>query len=594
MATPLENWVEEVARLTKPDRIWWCDGSDDEAHRIMEIGMKEENIEGKPVFYELNQGNWPSAYLHRSHPTDVARTEHLTYVCQPDKETAGPNNNWMEPGEAKKLMTEISDGCMRGKTMYVLPYAMGNHLDSPYTKLCVQLTDISYVAISMRIMTILGKRVLDKIGDSEDFVKGIHSVRDFDPEKRYIMHFPQDNLVWSIGSGYGGNALLGKKCISLRIASWLGLNEDWLAEHMVIMGVEDPDGEITYILGAFPSYCGKTNLAMLQPTLPGYKIWTLGDDIAWINIGPDGRFYAVNPEKGYFGVAPGTSMKTNPNMLRTLKNNKFYPTLFTNTGLNVDTNEPWWEGLDSAVPKNVLDWQGNPWDASSGAKVAHPNARFTTSIYNTPKLSPEFDNPKGVPISAIIIGGRRTKTIPLIVESFDWVHGVFMGARNGSETTAAAAQQVGVLRRDPMAMLPFCGYNMGDYLQHWIDTGKKAAQAPKIYSANWFRVDEGGNFIWPGFGENIRVLKWIIDRAKGRVSAKETPLGLIPNYDDFTLEGLDFPRDSFEKLFDINKDEWAQETAGIEEFFNKFGSRMPQAIWEQYKTLKQRLDAYSG
>ncbi len=594
MATPLENWVEEVARLTKPDRIWWCDGSDDEAHRIMETGMKEENIEGKPVFYELNQENWPSAYLHRSHPTDVARTEHLTYVCQPDKETAGPNNNWMEPGEAKKLMTEISDGCMRGRTMYVLPYAMGNHLDSPYTKLCVQLTDISYVAISMRIMTILGKRVLDKIGDSEDFVKGIHSVRDFDPNKRYIMHFPQDNLVWSIGSGYGGNALLGKKCISLRIASWLGLNEDWLAEHMVIMGIEDPDGEITYILGAFPSYCGKTNLAMLQPTLPGYKIWTLGDDIAWINIGPDGRFYAVNPEKGYFGVAPGTSMKTNPNMLKTLKNNKFYPTLFTNTGLNVDTNEPWWEGLDSAVPKNVLDWQGNPWDASSDKKVAHPNARFTTSIYNTPRLSPEFDNPKGVPISAIIIGGRRTKTIPLVVESFDWVHGVFVGARNGSETTAAAAQQVGVLRRDPMAMLPFCGYNMGDYLQHWIDTGRKAAQAPRIYSANWFRVDEGGNFIWPGFGDNIRVLKWIIDRVKGRVPAKETPLGLIPNYDDFTLEGLDFPRDSFEKLFDINKDEWAEETAGIEEFFKKFGARMPQAIWEQYKTLKQRLDAYSG
>ena len=594
MSTPLENWVEEVAKLTKPDRIWWCDGSDEEAHRIMETGIKEEKIEGKPVFYDLNQSNWPNAYLHRSHPTDVARTEHLTYVSQPDKETAGPNNNWMEPGEAKRLMTKISDGCMRGKTMYVLPYAMGNHLDSPYTKLCVQLTDISYVAISMRIMTILGKRVLDKIGSSENFVKGIHSVSDFDPEKRYIMHFPQEGLVWSVGSGYGGNALLGKKCFSLRVASWLGLKENWLAEHMVIMGVEAPDGEITYILAAFPSSCGKTNLAMLEPTLPGYKIWTLGDDIAWINIGQDGRFYAVNPEKGYFGVAPGTSFKTNPNMLRTLKNSKFYPTLFTNTGLNVDTNEPWWEGLDSTVPKNILDWQGNPWDSSSGAKVAHPNARFTTSIYNTPRLSPEFDNPKGVPISAIIIGGRRTRTIPLITESLNWVNGVFLGARNGSETTAAAAQQVGVLRRDPMAMLPFCGYNMGDYFQHWIDMEKIAKQPPRIFSANWFRTDEDGSFIWPGFGENIRVLKWVIDRVKGRVPAKETPIGLIPNYEDFTFDGLDFPRDRFEKLFAINKDEWTQETTEIEEFFNKFGSRMPQAMWNEYQALKGRLATYSG
>jgi phosphoenolpyruvate carboxykinase (GTP) len=585
MATPLENWVEEVARLTKPDKIWWCDGSDEEARRLMEIGMKEEKIENKPVFYALNQRNWPSAYLHRSHPTDVARTEHLTYVSQPDKETAGPNNNWMEPKEAKQLMTKLSDGCMRGRTMYVLPYAMGNHLDSPYTKLCVQLTDISYVAISMRIMTILGKRVLDKVGNSENFVKGIHSVGDFDPNKRYIMHFPEEDLVWSVGSGYGGNALLGKKCFSLRIASWLGLKEDWLAEHMVIMGIEDPDGEITYILAALPSYCGKTNLAMLEPTLPGYKVWTLGDDIAWINIGPDGRFYAVNPEKGYFGVAPGTSLKTNPNMIRTLKNDQFYPTLFTNTGLNLDTNEPWWEGLDSVVPANILDWQGNPWDSSSGTTVAHPNARFTTSIYNTPRLSPEFDNPKGVPISAIIIGGRRTRTIPLIVESFDWVNGVFLGARNGSETTPAATQQVGTLRRDPMAMLPFCGYDLGDYLQHWINMGSKAKQPPRIYSVNWFRVDEDGNFIWPGFGENIRVLKWIIDRVKGRVPSKETPLGFIPNYEDFALEGLDFPRDRFEKLFAINKDEWAQETADIGEFFKKFGSRMPQEIWEEYQTL---------
>jgi phosphoenolpyruvate carboxykinase (GTP) len=589
MATPLEKWVDEVAKLTKPDRIWWCDGSDEEAHKIMEIGLKEEKIEGKPVFYEINQKNWPNAYLHRSHPTDVARTEHLTYVSHPDKETAGPNNNWMSPEETKKLMTRLSDGCMRGKTMYVLPYAMGSHIDSPYTKLCVQLTDISYVAISMRIMTILGKKVTEKIGNSENFVKGIHSVGDFDPNKRFIMHFPDEGLVWSIGSGYGGNALLGKKCFSLRIASWLGLKEGWLAEHMVIMGVESPDGKIDYILAALPSYCGKTNLAMLKPTLPGYKIWTLGDDIAWINIGPDGRFYAVNPEKGYFGVAPGTSEKTNPTMLQTLKNNKFYPTLYSNTALDVDNREPWWEDLTETPPLHVEDWQGNPWHQSSGTKAAHPNARFTCSIYNTRNLSPEFDNPKGVPISAIIVGGRRSDTIPLVVESRDWVHGVFIGARNGSETTAAATQKVGVLRRDPMAMLPFTGYNMGDYLRHWINIRAKAKNAPRIFSANWFRLDENGKFLWPGFGENIRVLKWMIDRVKGKASAKETPIGLIPNYEDFPLEGLDLPREKFDKLFAINKAEWEKETAEIEQFFKKFGSRMPQEMWDELNALKSKL-----
>ena len=423
MATPLEEWVEEQAQLTKPDKIHWCDGSDEETHRIVEIGMKEEKIGRNYIFQELNQRTWPNAYLHRSHPTDVARTEHLTFVCHPDKETAGPNNNWMTPNEAKQMLTKLSDGCMRGKTMYVLPYMMG-HPDSPYAKACVQLTDVSYVAVSMRIMTRMGEKIVGKIGNRDDFVKGLHSVGDFDPNKRFIMHFPDENFVWSIGSGYGGNALLGKKCFSLRIASCQGYNEGWLAEHMVIMGVEDPEGTITYITAAMPSACGKTNLAMLESALPGYKIWTIGDDIAWLNIGPDGRLYAINPETGYFGVAPGTSMKTNPNMVRTIMGQKFYPVLFTNVALDSDTNEPWWDGKGPA-PKNVVDWQGNPWDSTKGTKAAHPNSRFTVSISNSPTLSKEFDNPKGVPISAILLGGRRAQLIPLVTEAFSWEHGVF-------------------------------------------------------------------------------------------------------------------------------------------------------------------------
>ncbi|HUU39004.1 MAG TPA: phosphoenolpyruvate carboxykinase (GTP), partial [Candidatus Desulfaltia sp.] len=464
MATPLEKWVDEQARLFEPKHVYWCDGSEGEARRIMEMGMREEKIEQHDIFLKLNQKNWPKAYLHRSHPTDVARTEHLTYVCHSDREATGPNNNWMHPKDARELMTKLSRGAMRGKTMYVLPYMMG-HPDSPYAKACVQLTDVSYVAISMRIMTRLGKRILAKIGKSENFVRGLHSVSDFDPNKRYITHFPEDSLVWSIGSGYGGNALLGKKCFSLRIASWLGYKQGWLAEHMVIIGIEDLRGNVTYITAAMPSACGKTNLAMLESALPEYKVWTLGDDIAWLNIGPDGRLYAINPESGFFGVAPGTSMKTNPNMIRTLKNSDFYPTLFTNVALNTDTNEPWWEGLDGKPPEHLLDWQGRPWDPAQNTKAAHPNSRFTVSIYNCPTLSREYDNPQGVPISAIILGGRRSKLIPLVTEAFNWDHGVFMGVRMGSETTAAAAGKVGLLRRDPMAMLPFCGYNMGNYFR---------------------------------------------------------------------------------------------------------------------------------
>jgi phosphoenolpyruvate carboxykinase (GTP) len=586
MATPLEKWVEEQAKLTQPARIHWCDGSDEEAHKLIEIGIKEEKINEQPVFSQLNQNTWPDAYLHRSHPTDVARTEQLTFVCHADKDLAGPNNNWMEPDDAKKKLAGITKGCMRGRTMYVMPYMMG-HPNSPYAKACIQLTDVSYVAVSMRIMTRMGKKVLEKIGKSEDFVKGLHSVGDFDPNRRFIMHFPDEHFVWSIGSGYGGNALLGKKCFSLRIASWLGFKEEWLAEHMVVMGIEDPEGHVTYVAAALPSACGKTNLAMLESSLPGYKIWTLGDDIAWLNIGPDGRLWAINPETGLFGVAPGTSMKTNPNMMRTLKAAKFYPTLFTNTGLNVDTNEPWWEGLDGPVPKNLVDWQGKPWDSSQGAKAAHPNSRFTVSIYHSPTLSKEFDNPKGVPISAIIFGARRTQLIPLVVESFDWQHGVFLGARMGSETTAAAIGQVGVLRRDPMAMIPFCGYNMGDYFGHWLNVGERLSQPPKIFSINWFRVDEDGKFIWPGFGENIRVLKWIVDRVHNRVPAEETPVGLIPRSKDLNLEGLNIPEEKLGKLFEVDIQKWTAEIDDVKKFLTQFGKHLPDEIWKECSALSK-------
>lgn len=589
MATALEKWVEEQARLCKPDKVYWCDGSEEEARRLIEIGISEEKVNGQAIFHKLNQESWPNGYYHRSHPTDVARTEHLTFVCHPDRETVGPNNNWMAPIEAKEKMSKLSDGCMKGRTMYVLPYTMG-HPDSPYAKSCIQLTDVSYVAVSMRIMTRMSRRSIEKIGESEDFVKGLHSIGDLDPNKRFIMHFPDEHFVWSIGSGYGGNALLGKKCFSLRIASWLGYREGWLAEHMVILGIEDPKGKVTYITAAMPSACGKTNLAMLESALPGYKVWTLGDDIAWLNAGPDGRLWAINPETGLFGVAPGTSMKTNPNMLRTLKGTRFAPTLFTNTALNTDTNEPWWEGLDGDVPKNLIDWQGKPWQQGQDSKAAHPNARFTASIYNSPTLSKEFDNLKGVPISAIILGGRRTRLIPLVTEAFNWQNGVFLGARTGSETTAAAIHKEGVLRRDPMAMLPFCGYNMGDYFRHWLNIGKKLKYPPKIYSVNWFRADEDGKFIWPGFGENIRVLKWILERVNNQVEAQKTPIGLIPHLRDLDLSGLNIPARQLDKLFEVNPKEWQEELRDIEKFLSQFFGRLPKEILEEYQALKGQLN----
>ncbi|OIN95682.1 phosphoenolpyruvate carboxykinase [Candidatus Desantisbacteria bacterium CG1_02_38_46] len=586
MATFLEKWVEEQARLTKPDKIYWCDGSDEEARKIVEIGLTRERIEDYNVFHKLSQKTFPSSYLHRSHPTDVARAEHLTYVCHSDKKTAGPNNNWMPPAQAKEKLTKLSDGCMRGRTMYVLPYMMG-HPESPYAKACVQLTDVSYVAVSMRIMTRVGKGVIQKIKKTDNFVRGFHSVGDFHQDRRFIMHFPDENLVWSIGSGYGGNALLGKKCFSLRIASWLGLKENWLAEHMIIIGVEDPQGKITYIAAAMPSACGKTNLAMMEPALPGYKVWTVGDDIAWLNIGPDGRLWAINPENGFFGVASGTSMKTNPNMIRTLKAGKFYPTIFTNTALNTDTNDPWWEGLDGEIPSNLVDWRGREWNPSLGTKAAHPNSRFTVAISQCPTVSPEFNNPDGVPISAILLGGRRTNLIPLVYESFNWQHGVFTGGGIGSETTAAAIHKVGVLRRDPMAMLPFCGYNMGDYFRHWLNIGKRLAHPPKIFAVNWFRTDGEGNFLWPGFGENIRVLKWIIERINNKIGAKETPIGFVPNPKDLELDGINIPQENLEKLFEVNIEDWGEEIKDIQKFFEQFGKRMPEEIWKEFKNFKE-------
>ena len=590
MPTCLEKWVEEQARLTKPKKIYWCNGTPEETQKLIETGINEEKINGHPVFYELNHQLWPSSYLHRSHPQDVARTEHLTFICCDDSRNAGPNNNWMKPQDAKEKLTRLFDGCMRGRTMYVLPYIMG-HPRSPYSKACVQLTDSVYVAVNMGIMTRMGRNalgILNKINDVEKIVKGLHSIHELDPERRFIMHFPDENLVWSVGSGYGGNALLGKKCFSLRIASFLGLNEWWLAEHMTIFGVEDPDGEITYIAGAFPSACGKTNLAMLKSALPEYKIWTLGDDIAWLHKGSDGRLWAMNPETGFFGVAPGTSLKTNANMIHTLKNTIVSPTLFTNTGLNTATNTPWWEGLGEP-PQNLLDWQGNQWNSSFGKPIAHPNSRLTVSIYNCPVVSPEFDNPKGVPISAIIFGGKRTQLIPLVVEAFDWQHGVFLGARSGSETTAAATGQTNVVRRDPMAMLPFCGYNMADYFGHWLSFGYKLQNPPKIFSVNWFRTNEEGKFLWPGFGENIRILKWIIDRTKNRVQAKETPLGLMPHIQDLDTRGLEISDDAFKKLFEIKSSEWTKEIEEVAEFFRKFGSRMPTGMKNELQAMKRKL-----
>ncbi len=591
MADIVKEWVEEQARLTKPERIHWIQGTEEEMRVLTDIGMHQEKIGVHHTFQALNPAEFPNSYLHRSHPTDVARTEHLTFVCLPNKEDAGPNNNWMDPNEARRTVLPLFDGCMKGRTMYVIPYMMG-HPDSPYARPCVQITDSVYVAVSMYIMTRASARVLDIINSGGNFVKGLHSIGDLNPQRRYIMHFPQEDLVMSIGSGYGGNALLGKKCISLRIASYLGRQQGWLAEHMIIMGVQDPEGDITYMLGSFPSACGKTNLAMLEPVTKGYKVWTLGDDIAWINPGPDGRLYAINPEAGFFGVAPGTSDKTNPNMMKTLRNNRFYPTLFTNTGLRTDTNGPWWEGLTESIPEPVLDWQGRPHVHGSGESIAHPNSRFTVSIYNCPTLSPEVDNPRGVPISGILFGGRRSTTIPLVCESLDWEHGVFRASANGSETTAAATGKAGVVRRDPMAMLPFCGYNMGDYFAHWLNVGSTLPHPPKIFFVNWFKKDDEGRFIWPGFRDNSRIIKWMVDRIKGKVQARESAVGLMPYLKDIDMEGLSLSEATMDRLFEVNKDEWRQEIEEIRLFYTQFGAKLPDRLKTRLAELSERIEKY--
>jgi phosphoenolpyruvate carboxykinase (GTP) len=588
MSTPIEMFVKEMQDLFQPDEVYVMDGSKEEAEKLIEIAQKSE-IDGRVVLKKLNGQEYPNSYYHRSNLNDVARSEHLTFVCTLKKDQAGPNNNWLEPKEAKQKMINLFKGAMNGRTMYVIPFVMGTP-KSKYAKSCVQITDSVYVALSMRIMSRVGKEAIEKIGNSSDFFRGIHSIGDVNPERRFIMHFPQDNLVMSFGSGYGGNALLGKKCYSLRIGSYLGYQEGWLAEHMIIIGVEAPDGKITYFLGAFPSACGKTNLAMLDPVFKGYKVWTLGDDIAWVNVGDDGQLYAINPEAGFFGVAPGTGFNTNPIMMKTLKNDKFFPTLFTNTAVDNSNNTPWWEGATDAIPSDLTDWQGQKCDKNLGSPAAHPNSRFTVSIYNCPTLSPEYDNPKGVPISGIIFGGRRKSTIPLVYEAKDWSSGVFTASIIGSETTAAASGQVGTVRRDPMAMLPFCGYNMGDYFKHWLNIGIKAKKLPKIFMVNWFRKDDDGKFMWPGYRENSRVIKWMIDRIEGKTGARESEIGLFPKEGAIDLNGLDIKKETMDKLLRVDKEDWKKEVIMIEEFYNKFGDRIPKDLRDYLKELKEKLE----
>ena len=574
--TALVEWVAAVAELAEPDQIQWCTGSDEESRELTELLLETGG------FKELNPETHPNCYLHLSDPQDVARVEQLTFICTDEKEDAGPNNNWMSPADGHAKMDELFKGAMRGRTMYIIPYCMGP-IDSPLSRCGVEITDSPYVVANMRIMTRMGAPALARIERENSFVKGLHSIGDLSPERRYIMHFPEELAIKSFGSGYGGNALLGKKCHALRIASYQARTEGWLAEHMLILGLESPDGEIHYIAAAFPSACGKTNLAMLiaPESYKGWKIWTVGDDICWMRPGEDGRLWAINPEAGFFGVAPGTSKKTNPTALAML----YEDTIFTNVGVTAD-NQPWWEGLDDRVP--VKDWQGRGFDPANGP-AAQPNSRFTVSSKRCGSYSEMAEAPQGVPISAIVFGGRRERLVPLVLETKSWAHGVLVGAAMASETTAAATGAVGVVRRDPMAMKPFCGYNFADYWAHWLSFSEKSDNLPGIFHVNWFRKDADGKFMWPGFGENMRVLEWIVERCKGNVEANETAIGYIPSIDDINVDGLGISTGQMEALLDVDREGWLGEVDQIGEYLNTYGDRLPEAMKAELQRVKQEL-----
>jgi phosphoenolpyruvate carboxykinase (GTP) len=573
------RWVDEIAALTKPKDIVWCDGSEAERARLTEQALRAGEIE------ILNQDKLPGCYLHRSHPNDVARTENLTFICTPTQEEAGPTNNWWAPREAYARVGEVLDGAMRDRTLYIVPFIMGP-AGSPASRVGIQITDSIYVVLNLRIMTRMGKVAWDQLAGSDDFTRCVHSKADLDISRRFICHFPQDNTIWSVGSAYGGNALLNKKCFALRLASYYGLREGWMAEHMLILGVEDPEGRVTYVTGAFPSACGKTNLAMLVPALSskGYKVWTVGDDIAWLRIGEDGRLWAINPEAGFFGVVPGTNRKSNPNAMSTIQRNTFYTNVLRRPDGTV-----WWEGHDDPPPGEGIDWRGRRWTPTSGEKAAHPNARFTAPASQCPSLSAQWENPKGVPISAMIFGARRTRMVPLVYEAFNWQHGTFVGATMASETTAAQAGAVGVLRRDPMAMLPFCGYHVGDYFSHWLSMGRKLKHPPRIFHVNWFRQGADGKFLWPGYGENIRVLRWILERASGNGQAVETPVGFVPASDALNLDGTHVTREAMRDLLYVDRAGWLEEVQGIASFFGTLGGRLPRELSGELESLRARL-----
>lgn len=576
----MQEWVDEAARLTQPDSIYWCDGSKEEYRTFVERMLEDGTL------VKLNEKTYPNCYLHRSSTNDVARTEDLTFICTRSKDDAGPTNNWMAPKDAKEKVGRLFTGSMKGRRMYVIPYLMGP-VGSPYSKVGIQVTDSLYVAVNMHIMTRVGKPAMDHLHESGEFVPGLHSLGDLDPARRFILHFPEERLIWSFGSGYGGNALLGKKCFALRIASWMAREEGWMAEHMLILGLEDPGGHKTYMAAAFPSASGKTNLAMMVSALAdqGYKITTVGDDIAWLHIDGDGRLRAINPEAGFFGVAPGTSSKTNPVAMEMVHRG----TIFTNVAMTPG-GEPWWEGIGVDPPAGLLDWRGEIWKSGRG-DAAHPNSRFTAPASQCPSIDDAWEDPEGVPISAIIFGSRRSVIVPLVMQSLNWEHGVMMGAGMGAETTAAATGAVGVVRRDPMAMLPFCGYHMGDYFNHWLAIGRKLKKPPLIFRVNWFRKDENGAFLWPGYGENIRVLKWILERVRGEGEAVESPIGYLPTRWSIDTSGLEISPETMRRLTEVDWNGWMNAAKSMREFFAQFGRRLPHEVSHQIDLLQQRLEA---